>query len=48
MKIITKKQAKKIAIGIKKNLEILLKQHGIKPKEKVLFQFQNEILKALS
>lgn len=48
MKIITKKQAKKIAIGMKKNFETLLKQHGIKPKEKALLQFENDILKVLS
>lgn len=47
MKIITTKQAKKIAQGMKNNFATLLKQHGIKPKEKALLQFENEMLKAL-
>lgn len=47
MKIITTKQATQIAKGMKKNFETLLKQHGIKPKEKALLQFENEMLKAL-
>lgn len=47
MKIIFKKQALNIAEKLKKEMAVMLKSHGIKPKEKDLIIFKNNFLKLL-
>ena len=47
MKIITKKQGEKIAEQMTIQLKILLKSHGVTPKEKHLMTYKNKLLKSL-
>ncbi len=47
MKIITKKQAKIIAISTRNSLTNVLKAHGIKPKLQVLQSFENKLFCSL-
>ena len=47
MKIITKKQAQKISEDLSKRFRIVFSTHGIKPKEAVIYQLENSILKML-
>ena len=47
MKIITKKQGEKIAEQMTIQLKILLKIHGVTPKEKHLMTYKNKLLQSL-
>lgn len=47
MKIITKKQAKKISEDLARRFRIVFSSHGIKPKEYVIYQLENSIFKML-
>lgn len=47
MKIITKKQGEKIAEQMTIQLKILLKSHGVTPKETHLMTYKKKLLKSL-
>lgn len=47
MKIITKKQARKISEDLSKRFRIVYTVHGIKPKEAVINQLEKSIFKML-
>ena len=47
MKIITKKQGEKIAEQMTIQLKILLKSHGVTPKEKHLIIYKKKLLQSL-
>ena len=47
MKIITSKNAKTISKKMTRQLFLLLRSHGVNPKEKALLQYENELYKML-
>lgn len=47
MKIITKKQARKISEDLSKRFRIVFTAHGIKPKEAIIYQLENSVYKML-
>lgn len=47
MKIILNKQIRSISSDLTKQMRLLLKQHGLKPKESLLMQFDYKIYIAL-